>query len=1123
MNSVVSESPTGALPGAHTAARGAATFSPAREEERARARVSRGCARAFVRAPFAAMLEGLLAPLLERFLGQYVEDLPREQLRVGLWSGVVRLENVRLKRDAFDHLKLPFAVREGTIALLELKVSWKTALLRVHPIVVTLEGIALTASPRAEDEWAAAPAAKRALALKRAALAAAAEMAARKRRGDGVESVGSSYLGALVPTILDRLRVKVGAVHVKFTDMPKTHDGEGVSAFGLRMDSLLVATSEVEREPEADPRTSPGDADASTSAPNVPAVPEKDTNEPRTPENAEDAPGNPTSASSSKRQRKTTSSSSSSKYGTLRGLLARVTPVGEARKRVEVRGLRVYAVAPRDVDDTDDSTWYPASSASALHDGSTFRTRHDDAIDPDDVLVGAETLTATLAVASRGRARLGEDSPTRSLGFHVRVEVRTAVGLRVRPSQARSLIRLTDAACVWALRETHGARRPTKPRDWRAWWRYAARSVVRGDDATETIESTTKDLLRYTELYTRKIRAERVAGDASVDDSFGEDQFYDCEDPSELEGTGLELYSLENELELEALLAARERAERSVLEEEEEEEDFVDAEEEMEFGDDASDEENGAARTSYFGRAARALYRRGGNLAFGAVGLAKSAAASAATVAAGASSYVASSVSGSGADRSAAAFALEARRLSLVLCAEPPGASSSAETFRVELRNVRAEVDAPDGVALRVDVDDIEGWVLGSNEDDPSTRAAWRRLDPAEKSPPPAIRATQRAAADEDASALAPLEVRFEPLNILAHPSIAAVLEPFSRPLHGTHLQRVLSSARELPGDAPRARLARAVASLDARLHAQPWKVTMSQPLVLLPSVSCPRDAAVAAIELGTFAAEYAPGGGRALRPERVDALRELAERAVLRGESDDQDADDALFALEQVATTHQLALSVAEASVSVPARPAASGSNRNAAATWTRVAERLGGSASAVLRGVAVGGVSAANRAKIRLEPVKVSLTPESVAAFGVVAEAARALATATPTATVATPTATVAGERQRQRRLRPSVPSSISRRRRFRCRCVSTRSDPSIAPSSVAWTCGGRRRGTDARGSTSGRIRCASSPGGAPSRASTPSVRTRSYASTGQYARRTRARWRRTFACGCAVSRRW
>ena len=51
--------------------------------------------------------------------------------------------------------------------------TWKTALLRVHPIIITLEGIALTASPRAEDEWAAEPVERRAQALKRAALAAA--------------------------------------------------------------------------------------------------------------------------------------------------------------------------------------------------------------------------------------------------------------------------------------------------------------------------------------------------------------------------------------------------------------------------------------------------------------------------------------------------------------------------------------------------------------------------------------------------------------------------------------------------------------------------------------------------------------------------------------------------------------------------------------------------------------------------------------------------------------------------------------------------------------------------------------------------------------------------------------
>ena len=65
---------------------------------------------------------------------------------------------------------------------------------------------------------------------------------------------------AAVPTVLDRLRVKVGAVHVKFADMPKLADDEDVAAFGLRLDSMLVATSKTEREPEPE---APAEASAS--------------------------------------------------------------------------------------------------------------------------------------------------------------------------------------------------------------------------------------------------------------------------------------------------------------------------------------------------------------------------------------------------------------------------------------------------------------------------------------------------------------------------------------------------------------------------------------------------------------------------------------------------------------------------------------------------------------------------------------------------------------------------------------------------------------------------------------------------------------------------------------------
>lgn len=43
------------------------------------------------------VLERYLSPILASVLGHYVKDLHSEQLRVGLWNGLVRLENVELR------------------------------------------------------------------------------------------------------------------------------------------------------------------------------------------------------------------------------------------------------------------------------------------------------------------------------------------------------------------------------------------------------------------------------------------------------------------------------------------------------------------------------------------------------------------------------------------------------------------------------------------------------------------------------------------------------------------------------------------------------------------------------------------------------------------------------------------------------------------------------------------------------------------------------------------------------------------------------------------------------------------------------------------------------------------
>ncbi|CAL5343644.1 unnamed protein product [Camellia sinensis] len=60
-----------------------------------------------------AMFEGLVRQLLVGYLGQYIKDIEKEQLRISLWNEEVLLENVELIPEAFDYLQLSFALKQG--------------------------------------------------------------------------------------------------------------------------------------------------------------------------------------------------------------------------------------------------------------------------------------------------------------------------------------------------------------------------------------------------------------------------------------------------------------------------------------------------------------------------------------------------------------------------------------------------------------------------------------------------------------------------------------------------------------------------------------------------------------------------------------------------------------------------------------------------------------------------------------------------------------------------------------------------------------------------------------------------------------------------------------------------
>ena len=95
------------------------------------------------------MLEGLAAWILKTYIGKYV-DVDPDKLSVGLLSGVVELENVHLKADAFNDNSFPFQLKYGHISKIKLNISLNT--LRYSPWLIEIEGISVIFAPKNQQK-----------------------------------------------------------------------------------------------------------------------------------------------------------------------------------------------------------------------------------------------------------------------------------------------------------------------------------------------------------------------------------------------------------------------------------------------------------------------------------------------------------------------------------------------------------------------------------------------------------------------------------------------------------------------------------------------------------------------------------------------------------------------------------------------------------------------------------------------------------------------------------------------------------------------------------------------------------------------------------------------------------
>uniref|UniRef100_A0A8D2LP35 Vacuolar protein sorting 13 homolog C n=1 Tax=Varanus komodoensis TaxID=61221 RepID=A0A8D2LP35_VARKO len=208
------------------------------------------------------VLESVVAELLNRFLGDYVENLNKSQLKLGIWGGEWGLLGPPPSPPPSE-LDAPFRVKAGQIDKLTLKIPWKN--LYGDAVVATLEGLYLLVVPGASIKYDAEKEEKylqdkkqKELSRIEEALQKAAQKEGRKSKktkkhfkkpfkahdhskDKSKEEKKDTFLEKLATQIIKNVQVKITGIHIKYED--DITDPSRPLSLGMTLGELSLLTT----------------------------------------------------------------------------------------------------------------------------------------------------------------------------------------------------------------------------------------------------------------------------------------------------------------------------------------------------------------------------------------------------------------------------------------------------------------------------------------------------------------------------------------------------------------------------------------------------------------------------------------------------------------------------------------------------------------------------------------------------------------------------------------------------------------------------------------------------------------------------------------------------------------
>uniref|UniRef100_A0AAQ4Q6C5 Vacuolar protein sorting 13 homolog C n=2 Tax=Gasterosteus aculeatus aculeatus TaxID=481459 RepID=A0AAQ4Q6C5_GASAC len=198
------------------------------------------------------VFESLVSDLLNKFIGDYVENLDKSQLKIGIWGGNVVLENLKVKENALSELDVPFKVKAGQIGKLTLKIPWKN--LYSDAVVATLDGLYLLVVPGATGsqvktcpynamKYDAAKEERYQQEAKQKELQRieeALQMAARREKPQ--ENKKDTFGEKLATQVIKNLQVKISSIHLRYED--DLSDPQRPLSVGVTLSELSLQTTD---------------------------------------------------------------------------------------------------------------------------------------------------------------------------------------------------------------------------------------------------------------------------------------------------------------------------------------------------------------------------------------------------------------------------------------------------------------------------------------------------------------------------------------------------------------------------------------------------------------------------------------------------------------------------------------------------------------------------------------------------------------------------------------------------------------------------------------------------------------------------------------------------------------